>query len=82
MEIQTRSWDGALNYFTTMKEALEFSNRVCTEAEHVWKISFSLENGERVRLVRDRGDMDFRLEQMDDAIARIQAGRREDSKKL
>lgn len=47
MEIQTRSERNGLIYHTTLKDALEHAEKDLT----VWKISFSLENGERVRLV-------------------------------
>jgi hypothetical protein len=48
MEIQTRDNNGELRFFTSMKEAMSYAN-----SNHgVWKVSFSLPNGERVRLVR------------------------------
>ena len=48
MEIQSRTNDGELRYFQTLKEAM----RDALVDSTVWKISFSLPNGERVRLVR------------------------------
>lgn len=49
-EVQTRSESGECRYFTTLAEAMQ-------EAEAdtaIWKISFSIPTGERVRLVRSK----------------------------
>lgn len=48
MQFQTRSEENGLNYFSTLNDALLAA--ACDNS--VWKISFQLENGERVRLVR------------------------------
>ena len=50
MEVQTRSAEGELQYFPTMKAAMEFADT----HRDVWKISFTLPNGERIRLAVDR----------------------------
>ncbi len=85
MNFQTRSNDGALNYFSTLKEALDFANsknRVILElgdptyiptqeqlAPCVWKISFALVTGERVRLIWE--DQNWVFRQMDDEVAEM-----------
>lgn len=47
MEIQTRRNSGEIRFFLTLKESLADA-----KDRNVWKISFGLPNGERVRLVR------------------------------
>jgi hypothetical protein len=47
-EVQTRSKCGELRFFPSLKEALAHAE---TDND-VWKVSFALESGERVRLVR------------------------------
>lgn len=49
MKFQTRSEENGLTYFSTLKEAIE----AWKNDPSVWKISFVLETGERVRLVYD-----------------------------
>lgn len=44
---QTRSEDNGFQYFPTLKQALENAEK----DETVWKISFSTQSGERVRLI-------------------------------
>ena len=51
-EVQTRNIEGELRFFSTVKEAIEHSKKDLS----VWKISYSLENGERVKLVRNGKD--------------------------
>lgn len=48
MEVQTRSSCGELKYFPTLREAQDYAD----ENPEVWKISFALSTGERVRLVK------------------------------
>lgn len=48
-EVQTRNHDGQLRYFASVHDALEHA----IQDPDVWKVSFSLPNGERVRLVRE-----------------------------
>lgn len=47
MEFQTRNVDGELRFFETLKDAMNYH----LEDNTVWKISFTLPTGERVRLV-------------------------------
>ena len=47
-EVQTRSEDTGLRLFPTFAEAIEHASKDKT----VWKISFNLPNGERMRLVK------------------------------
>ena len=58
MEIQTRANDGALAFYDTLLEAYNqaYINR------SIWKISFSLPTGERVRLVRNSETQNFELD--------------------
>lgn len=49
-EVQTRRESGELRYFKSFKEAWKDA----ADDETVWKISFSLPNGERVRMVRQQ----------------------------
>jgi hypothetical protein len=58
-EIQTRNEKGEIQFFNSFKEAFEHSQK----DDSVWKISFSLPNGERIRLVKDGPD--FILENID-----------------
>lgn len=84
MEIQTRSNAGELRTFATLREALDFANsknciiRELDEftpptkeqlEECVWKISFSLENEERVRLVYEASN--WVLRQMDEELDKV-----------
>lgn len=48
-EVQTRSNDGALNFFPTVSEAADYTSF----NPDVWKISFALPSGERLRLVKE-----------------------------
>ncbi len=48
-EVQTRAANGSLRYFDTINEAFDWSEIDST----VWKISFPLPTGERVRLVKN-----------------------------
>lgn len=47
-EVQTRSETMGLCTFSTLKDAIKFA----TGDESVWKISFGLPSGERMRFVR------------------------------
>lgn len=47
MQIQTRSDNGELLYFDTLRDALLAAQK----DSEIWKISFALPTGERVRLV-------------------------------
>lgn len=47
LDVQTRRSDGELRYFESLDDAIEDA-----KDGEVWKISFDLQNGERVRLVR------------------------------
>lgn len=60
MEIQTRNTEGELRYFSTFAEA--WQHRLVDTS--VWKISFSIQTGERIRLVKGSTD-EFYLEQID-----------------
>lgn len=51
--IQTRSETTGIKEFATFKEALIASKRDIT----IWKISFTLQTGERIRLVRSQADL-------------------------
>lgn len=57
MEVQTRDESGELRFFKSLKEAMAYAN----ENNQVWKVSFGVGNGERVRLVRVRAS-EFRTE--------------------
>ena len=46
--VQTRSEETGLANFQTIKEAIEYAAR----HEHVWKVSFNAQTGERVRLIK------------------------------
>ncbi len=85
MDFQTRSNNGALNTFSTLKEALDFAeswNSIVRELDEftaptesqlgvcIWKISFSLPSKERVRLVY-LGGAGWVLRQMDDEVDKI-----------
>lgn len=85
-KFQTRSLHGALEFFDTFKEALDYAAKTRVEAlelsesgtpgdeiDEVWKISFSLETKERIRLVFEAGI--WVLRQMDDEIERIRKER-------
>ncbi len=81
MEIQARSNEGELLYFLTLKEALDKAKERLEKSkkahssspdEHdrvIWKISFTLPNGERVRLVHEYEENRWILRQIDDEIA-------------
>ena len=64
---QTRDEFGALLEFSTFKEALQAAK----SNPDIWKISFAV-GDERIRLTRDINGH-FVLDQMEDAIARIEA---------
>lgn len=49
MLVQTRSEDSGLEEFATLKEAFDRAE----EDKSIWKISFTISSGERVRLVRE-----------------------------
>lgn len=53
MEFQTRSESNGLEFFKSFKEALAHAEKDKT----VWKISFSLPNDERIRLVKMNEDV-------------------------
>lgn len=56
LEVQTRNEGGEIKYFSTLTEAKQHAE----EDPTVWKISFSLPTGERVRLVKRNGaEIDF-----------------------
>jgi len=48
MEVQLRKESGKLIFKDTLKEAVEYAK----QNFDVWKISFPIESGERVRLIR------------------------------
>lgn len=50
-QVQVRTEEGDLRYYPTLTEAFQAAQ----EDSRIWKISFSTETAERVRLVR-RGD--------------------------
>lgn len=47
LEVQTRNEEGSLRYFPSIQEAMSHAKTDRT----VWKISWSMPDGERVRLV-------------------------------
>ena len=51
MEFQTRSETNGLQSFHTFKGAMNAAKA----DETIWKISFTLETGERIRLVKEGG---------------------------
>jgi len=51
MEIQTRSEDGALSFFSSLEQAFDYAEKT----PEVWKVSFNAEDGTRCRFIR-RGD--------------------------
>jgi hypothetical protein len=48
VEFQTRDSDGTIQFWSSFRQALE----VAKENNEIWKISFPLPTGERIRLVR------------------------------
>lgn len=65
-EFQTRRESGEIRHFPTLKQAVEDA-----DDRNVWKLSFSLSTGERVRLIKRSqwgswGKPSFVLEQMPD----------------
>jgi hypothetical protein len=68
LEIQTRSHTGEIRIFPSLKEAMAETEK----DTEIWKVSFSLPNGERVRLVRRFQNEPFRLEQMDELLEIIE----------
>lgn len=48
MSIQTRSETGEINFHKTLQDALD----VAANDQTIWKISFEIEDGSRIRLVR------------------------------
>jgi hypothetical protein len=55
-EVQIRHENGGLRFFPNLKEAVEFAKNDAS----VWKISFSLPNGERVRMIRETSQVEAR----------------------
>lgn len=51
-EVQTRTEDGTCRYFATLKQALSHADSDI----NVWKISYTLPTGERVRMVREAAE--------------------------
>lgn len=56
MEIQTRSEETGLRHWESLEDAINYAKEDGT----VWKISFGLSNGERVRLIRDGDNWVYR----------------------
>jgi hypothetical protein len=46
-EVQTRNEEGSLRTFPTLADAMEYA----AKDKSVWKISFTIHTGERIRLV-------------------------------
>lgn len=66
-QVQTRAVGGELRYFPTLKAAVGHA-----EADKdVWKISFDLPNGERVRLVRHWLDEEHSLFEYSDLMEEV-----------
>jgi len=68
LEVQTRSVQGELRFFTTVKEAF-------AEAEKdpdIYKVSFGLTSGERVRLVRGDDNRFFYEDIMTEVLKSIE----------
>lgn len=77
MEVQTRSYNGGLCFFRSLKEAMDFAKKKQEEVPEddweraptektescIWKISFTIESGECVRLVWENDQ--WVLRQMD-----------------
>lgn len=65
IEFQTRSEENGLQFFSSLKDALNTAEK----DQSIWKISFSLPNGERVRLVSHTlQSSKWTLEQMDELV--------------
>lgn len=65
IEFQTRSEESGLQFFSSLKDALNEAEK----DKSIWKISFSLPNGERVRLVSHTlQNSKWTLEQMDELV--------------
>lgn len=65
IEFQTRSEESGLQFFSSLRDALNTAEK----DQSIWKISFSLPNGERVRLVRTTLlNSKWTLEQMDELV--------------
>ena len=62
LEVQTRSEEGEIRLFPSFKDAHFEAKR----DPKIWKLSFSLPNGERVRLIRVGEE--FVLQQIDDIM--------------
>jgi hypothetical protein len=61
MEVQVRSEETGIKTFPTVKEAMDYAEKDDT----VWKVSFSISTGERVRLTRYDGHSPFEYEPME-----------------
>lgn len=47
--VQVRDSEGGLFYFSTLREAMQYANDPTYD---IWKVSFEIQSGERVRLTR------------------------------
>lgn len=85
MKVQTRSIAGALCEFNTLLEAIEFAHKHNSAVSSldeftpptqeqlcncIWKISFPLPNGERIRMTWEGGS--WVLHQMEDEVPALQ----------
>lgn len=61
---QTRRWDGEIRQFKTFTEAMKDA-----EDPEVWKVSFTLPNGERFRMVRQMGQTTFKYSNLMEEVA-------------
>lgn len=78
MEVQTRSHNGAIRNFPSLSAAMKFAREPKeTPEEIVWKVSFTIGTGERVRFVRETAEEEFVptivQDIMDEAENRIRA---------
>lgn len=64
MEFQTRTQDGELKQFNTLKEAMTYAR----ENKEVWKVSFNLPTGDNVRLVKVNEYGEFMYTSMNDIL--------------
>jgi len=65
--VQTRDFQGQLQYFETIKEAFSEAEK----NESIWKISVALPNGERVRLIREEKDGEFFYEDIMTEVTKL-----------
>lgn len=68
MIVQTRSEENGLAEFSTLKEAFVYASK----DQSIWKISFTIDTGERVRLVsqeNSRTEKVWIYETIEDAMA-------------